>query len=154
MPYIWENENWPEFIYDRGRADEIYTRFLDQKKNTDAAFSILDEVSRKRFHVMDLADDMVANLAIEDEHIDYDSVYSSVSKRLDLPLAVNKKSDAYADSICAMALDAINNHHLLNIIHDKLQPLGLSSSQTLISFHSAFERQLPIMDIPFGTEEE
>jgi len=49
---------------------------------------------------------------------------------------------------------AINNHHLLNIIHDKLQPLGLSSSQTLISFHSAFERQLPIMDIPFGTEEE
>ena len=113
MPYIWENENWPEFIYDRGRADEIYTQFLDQKKNTDAAFSILDEVSRKRFHVMDLADDMVANLAIEDEHIDYDSVYSSVSKRLDLPLAVNKKSDAYADSICAMALDAISNRHPL-----------------------------------------
>ena len=38
---------------------------------------------------------------------------------------------------------AHNNHHLLNIIHDKLQPLGLSSSQTLISFHSAFDRQLP-----------
>ena len=42
---------------------------------------------------------------------------------------------------------ARNNHHLLNIIHDKLQPLGLSGSQTLISFHSAFERQLPIADI-------
>ena len=40
---------------------------------------------------------------------------------------------------------AQNNHHLLTIIHDKLQPLGLSSSQTLISFHSAFKRQLPIM---------
>ena len=39
---------------------------------------------------------------------------------------------------------AHNNHHLLTIIHDKLQPLGLSSSQTLISFHSAFERQLPV----------
>lgn len=39
---------------------------------------------------------------------------------------------------------AHNNHHLLTIIHDRLQPLGLSSSQTLISFHSAFERQLPI----------
>lgn len=39
---------------------------------------------------------------------------------------------------------AHNNHHLLNIIHDKLQPLGLSSSQTLISFHSAFDRQLPV----------
>ena len=41
---------------------------------------------------------------------------------------------------------AQNNHHLLTIIHDKLQPLGLSSSQTLISFHSAFERQLPISE--------
>ena len=41
---------------------------------------------------------------------------------------------------------AYNNHHLLTIIHDKLQPLGLSSSQTLISFHSAFERQLPVAD--------
>ena len=43
-------------------------------------------------------------------------------------------------------IHAHNNHHLLNIIHDKLQPLGLSSSETLISFHSAFERQLPITD--------
>lgn len=41
---------------------------------------------------------------------------------------------------------ARNNHHLLTIIHDQLQPLGLSSSQTLISFHSAFERQLPISE--------
>lgn len=41
---------------------------------------------------------------------------------------------------------AKNNHHLLTIIHDQLQPLGLSSSQTLISFHSAFERQLPISE--------
>lgn len=31
---------------------------------------------------------------------------------------------------------ALNNHHLLNIIHDKLQPLGLSRSETIISFNS------------------
>ena len=39
---------------------------------------------------------------------------------------------------------AYNNHHLLTIIHDRLQPLGLASSQTLISFHTAISRQLPI----------
>jgi len=49
---------------------------------------------------------------------------------------------------------AHNNHHLLNIIHDKLQPLGLSSSQTLISFHSAFERQLPVVEFEETTEED
>ena len=43
---------------------------------------------------------------------------------------------------------ALNNHHLLNIIHNKLQPLGLARSESIISFHSAFSRQLPISDIP------
>lgn len=42
---------------------------------------------------------------------------------------------------------AINNHHLLNIIHDKLQPLGLASSETIISFNAVFDRQLPIIDL-------
>ncbi|MBR5351642.1 MAG: Lrp/AsnC ligand binding domain-containing protein [Prevotella sp.] len=41
---------------------------------------------------------------------------------------------------------AINNHHLLDIIHEKLQPLGLSRSETIISFGSAFTRQLPMSD--------
>jgi Lrp/AsnC family transcriptional regulator for asnA, asnC and gidA len=42
---------------------------------------------------------------------------------------------------------AHNNHHLLNIIHDKLQPLGLSRSETIISFHSAISRQLSLTDL-------
>ena len=49
---------------------------------------------------------------------------------------------------------AQNNHHLLTIIHDKLQPLGLASSQTLISFHSAINRQLPIVDMLSGKEDD
>ncbi len=40
---------------------------------------------------------------------------------------------------------ARNNHDLLNIIHDKLQPLGLRSSETIISFHEAIKRQVPIL---------
>ena len=51
-------------------------------------------------------------------------------------------------------LYAINNHHLLTIIHDRLQPLGLASSQTLISFHAAINRQLPIADIALGGDDD
>ncbi len=40
---------------------------------------------------------------------------------------------------------AMNNHHLMSIIHDKLQPLGLSRSETIISFNAAINRPLPIM---------
>ncbi len=39
---------------------------------------------------------------------------------------------------------AKNNQHLLNIIHHKLQPLGLARTETLISFKEAFKRHLPI----------
>lgn len=42
---------------------------------------------------------------------------------------------------------ARNNHHLLTIIHDKLQPLGLSRSETIISFREAIKRQLPIGEV-------
>ena len=49
---------------------------------------------------------------------------------------------------------ALNNHHLLNIIHDKLQPLGLARSETIISFNTAFDRQLPVVDIPVEEDEE
>lgn len=43
---------------------------------------------------------------------------------------------------------AYNNHHLLNVIHDKLQPLGLSRSETIISFNEAISRPIAIMDAP------
>ena len=49
---------------------------------------------------------------------------------------------------------ALNNHHLLDIIHDRLQPLGLASSETLISFHSAINRQLPVVDMMNSEDEE
>lgn len=50
-------------------------------------------------------------------------------------------------------LYAHNNHHLLNIIHDKLQPLGLSRSETIISFNSAIDRQIPVYDVSEEKEE-
>jgi len=43
-------------------------------------------------------------------------------------------------------LYARNNHHLLQIIHDRLQPLGLARSETIVCFHTAFAKQLPISE--------
>ncbi len=41
---------------------------------------------------------------------------------------------------------AKNNHDLLTIIHDKLQPLGLARSETIISFKEAIKRQAQVPD--------
>ena len=51
-------------------------------------------------------------------------------------------------------ISALHNQPLLHIIHDKLQPLGLSRSETIISFNSAIDRQLPIMDMLVSDSEE
>ena len=40
---------------------------------------------------------------------------------------------------------AKNNHHLLDFVHEKLQPLGLARSETLIAMN-VLDRQLPIPD--------
>lgn len=42
---------------------------------------------------------------------------------------------------------ARNNAHMLEIIHDKLQPLDIQRTETIISFHEAFSRQMPIPDL-------
>ena len=41
-------------------------------------------------------------------------------------------------------LYARNNQHLMQIIHTKLQPLGLSRSESMISYKEAFNRQVLI----------
>ena len=38
---------------------------------------------------------------------------------------------------------AFNNKHLMNIIHERLHPLGLASTHSMISYHSEINRQLP-----------
>lgn len=79
--------------------------------------------------------------------------FDSVVKRLkDIPEVVECHYTT-GDFDLFIKIYALNNHHLLNIIHDKLQPLGLSRSETIISFNSAISRQLPIIDIPIDDDE-
>ncbi|MDR2815264.1 MAG: Lrp/AsnC ligand binding domain-containing protein [Proteiniphilum sp.] len=47
---------------------------------------------------------------------------------------------------------AKNNKDLLRIIHDQLQPLGLSRTETMMCFKDGFRKKLPIQFI--GQEEE
>lgn len=39
---------------------------------------------------------------------------------------------------------AHDNAHLLSLIHDKLQPIGIQRSETMVSFNEPIHRQMPI----------
>ena len=43
-------------------------------------------------------------------------------------------------------LYAKNNRHLMSLIHEKLQNLGLARTESLISFKEVFKRQIPIIE--------
>ena len=80
--------------------------------------------------------------------------FDSVVKRLkDIPEVVECHYTT-GDFDLFIKIYALNNHHLLNIIHDKLQPLGLSRSETIISFNSSISRQLPVVDIPVEDDDD
>ena len=42
----------------------------------------------------------------------------------------------------------------MNIIYDKLQPLGLSGSETMISFRTVIDRQLPVAQMKIDDRSE
>ncbi len=69
-------------------------------------FGIIDPDMRNRMHARSLTDEILSSLEIEGEKISYDSVYSSICKRLDIHLEKKGKSDRYAESISTIVLDA------------------------------------------------
>lgn len=81
---------------------------------------------------------------------DFDDVVSALKK---IPEVVEcHYTTGEYDLFCKIY--ALNNHHLLNIIHDKLQPLGLSRSETIISFNAVIDRSLPVVCIQDEYPEE
>ena len=61
--------------------------------------------------------------------------------------------DTTGDFDLFIKIYAFNNHHLLNIIQDKMKTLSISRSESIISFNSAINRQIPIVDIPLEEDE-
>lgn len=72
-------------------------------------FGILDPDMRNRIHARSLTDEILSSLEIEGEKISYDSVYSSICKRLDIYLERKAKTDQYAEDVSTLVLDATGN---------------------------------------------
>jgi len=109
MSYIWKNPDWPLYVYDSEEVDKHYDDYLLQKKATDIVFDIIDPDLRNRMHAHAVTDEILASLEIEGEKISYDSVYSSICRRLDIYLETKSKTDQYAENISKIALDATEN---------------------------------------------
>lgn len=113
MSYIWENSKWPNFVYDSSSISETLEKLYKEKEKCNVAYSLVDNQTRNQLTVNNLTEDIVSSLSIEGESIDVDSVYSSVSKHLDVVFTGKSKDSMYAQSIFSMVSDALENHEPL-----------------------------------------
>lgn len=109
MSYIWNHALWPNYTYDIHEIEKCYDAYLVQKRATDLVFGLIDPDMGKRMHVRSLTDEMLSSLEIEGEKISYESVYSSICKRLDIHLETKAKTDRYAEDIAKIVIDATGN---------------------------------------------
>ncbi len=97
------------YIYNAEKVKKHHEDYELQKRATDIVFGIIDTDTRDRMHARSLSDEILASLEIEGENISYDSVYSSICKRLDVSLETKAKTDRYAEDISSLVLDATGN---------------------------------------------
>jgi len=109
MHTIWENPDWPCYVFDEQVVARAYDAYLIQKQVTDIVFGFLDSDVRIRMHAQSLSEEIQSSLEIEGESIAYESVFSSICRKLDVHLEQSAKSDRYAESIASLALDATDN---------------------------------------------
>lgn len=74
------------------------------------------------------------------------STFATVAKKLEQIPEVTECHYTTGGFDMFVKIYAHDNRHLLEVIHDKLQPLGLSRSETIVSFNVVFERQVPILE--------
>lgn len=109
MQPIWNNPDWPCYVFDEQAVARAYDAYLIQKQVTDIVFGFLDSDMRIRMHAQSLSEEIQSSFEIEGESIAYESVFSSICKKLDVHLEQGAKSDRYAESIASLAFDATDN---------------------------------------------
>lgn len=114
MSYIWQHKEWPCFYYDKTEVNNECNNFLYMKGQADATFGLLPESARIGINADAITRETICSSEIEGETLVYDSVYSSVMKRLD-PDFTGEIKDHNSESVAAVLFDAKNNHANINI---------------------------------------
>lgn len=109
--WIWSNKDWPKFTWDaKELSPHLSSARLAQGRLLGIIQAINDEVSDE-MDVIILAEQAIDTSAIEGEHLNRDSVRSSIAKRLGLKKAgLNTQPDRYIEGLLEMLLDATQNY--------------------------------------------
>ncbi|MEJ6604371.1 MAG: Fic family protein [Opitutaceae bacterium] len=84
MAWNWEQENWPNFDYDKEALADFENRFLSESGTLLGAFKHLSGDERQTITVSLLSDEALKTSEIEGEYLDRESLQSSIRKQFGL----------------------------------------------------------------------
>ena len=84
MPWIWQQDDWPNFVWDRSALAPLEARFLHESGRRIGAFRHLGDADRTGMRIEWLSDEALETSAIEGEILDRASVQSSIRRHFGL----------------------------------------------------------------------
>lgn len=132
--WIWENKNFPNFIYDKQPLEELFYKF----GNLNMIDSFMNKSNSKEFLSEILINEAISTSAIEGELLQRSSVRSSINKLLKLDLEEDSyDSTIQSDALVEIILDAKNNDKSLDkkrlcSWHKALFPTGQSGLKEIL----------------------
>ena len=110
--YIWQSPDWPNWRYDLialaqrlSDVSQAQGRLLGQLRGVGLAL-------REQASLLTLTEDVLKTSEIEGEHLNADSVRSSIARHLGIDIGALLPADRHVDGIVELILDATGNAHL------------------------------------------
>ena len=152
--WIWENKNFPNFIYEKQPLEELFYKF----GNLNMIDSFINPSNSKEFLSEILINEVVSTSAIEGELLQRSSVRSSINKLLKLDLEDDSyDSTIQSDALVQIILDTKNNDAKLDkkrlcSWHKALFPTGQSGLKEIIV--GEYRKDIEDMQIVSGSWEK
>jgi Fic family protein len=108
--YIWQAPDWPNWRYDlailaQPLADVSRAQGLLMGRLADVGKALCDQVS-----LLTLTEDVMKTSEIEGEHLNVESVRSSIARRLGVDIGALAPVDRHVEGVVEMVLDATANY--------------------------------------------
>jgi Fic family protein len=137
MPYIWQDDQWPDLRWDDRALANLLARTSREEGRLLGKMEGLGFDLRREAHLRTLTEDVVKTSEIEGEMLPREQVRSSIARRLGLDVAGLVPADRNVEGIVEMMLDATSRYaeplttKRLFDWHAALFPTGRSGMRTM-----------------------
>lgn len=157
MPYIWEQENWPNLTWNTERLSSLLARASREQGRLLGKMEGLGFDLRSEAHLCTLTDDVMKSSEIEGENLPHNQVRSSIARRLGMDISGLVPASSDVEGVVEMMTDATQNYatrldrERLFAWHAALFPTG-RSGMSKIDVGTWRKHAMEVVSGPIGKE--